>query len=250
MDDFPESVPAAGFVKASGSATSRLPIRGSPLVGVGSGLSESVEPDGETCMPPRAWSVGDRVRHAGRPEWGGGRVNKAESVLHEGKRCQRLTIQFERAGVKTLSTAFAELEPVGVSLAVSSMTTKPEVNDAFLPPEENLGEVLARLPDPATDPFRNLEARLKATLGLYRFQPTGASLLDWAAMQTGMVDPLSKCSRQELEAGFQRFRVRLDSHLVSLAKDAARADPALLTRLKADAPSQARTALDRLNGRR
>lgn len=202
-------------------------------------------------MPPRVWSVGDRVRHAGRPEWGGGKVSKAEGVLHEGEPCQRLTIQFDRAGLKTLSTAFAELEALGASQAVSATTTtSADTNDAFIPASETLGEVLARIPEPAMDPFRSLESRLKATLGLYRFQPTGASLLDWAAMQTGMADPLSRCSRHELEAHFQRFRVRLDAHLVSLARDASRADPTLLPRLKVDAPSHVRSALDRVNGRR
>jgi hypothetical protein len=227
-------------------------------------------------MPPRTWSVGDTVRHATRPEWGHGKVSKAETTLHEGKPCQRLTINFDRAGLKTLSTAFADLEtprpaPMGGpghsaetlgmdasahrrnngdSKTVTSATSEPNLNDAFLPQTESIGDVLARLPDAATDPFRTLEARLRATLALYRFQPTGASLLDWAASQTGMADPLSKCNRHELEAHFQRFRVRLDAHLVALARDAAKADPGLLTRLRPDAPSQARSALDRLNTRR
>lgn len=220
-------------------------------------------------MPPRSWSVGDTVRHATRPEWGYGKVSKAEATLHEGKPCQRLTIKFDRAGLKTLSTAFAELHastavPMGGlgmdasaegrlngdSNAVTSATSTANTNDAFLPQGESIGDVLARLPDAASDPFRTLEARLKATLALYRFQPTGASLLDWAASQTGLADPLGTCNRHELEAAFQRFRVRLDAHLVALARDAAKADPGLLTRLRPDAPSQARSALDRLNTRR
>ena len=215
-------------------------------------------------MPTQTWTVGDTVRHAARPEWGQGKVSKAEATVHEGKPCQRLTIKFDRAGLKTLSTAFAELEPfgagplsgarraAGVEQSVSSATSASTsvVNDAFELPSESIAEVLARLPDAASDPFRTLEARLKATLSLYRFQATGSSLLDWAASQSGITDPLSKFSRHELEAHFQRFRVRLDAHLVTLARDAAKADPAMLTRLKADAPSQARSALDRLNTRR
>jgi hypothetical protein len=230
-------------------------------------------------MPPRTWSVGDTVRHATRPEWGYGKVSKAEATLHEGKPCQKLTNKFDRAVLKTLSTAFAELEASnaasmggpgrgtgtngsngldagangrdpGDSPTVTSATSSADLNDAFLPQAESIGDVLARLPDAATDPFRTLEARLRATLGLYRFQPTGASLLDWAASQTGLADPLGKCNRHELEAHFQRFRVRLDAHLVSLAKEAAKAEPGLLSRLRVDAPSQARSALDRLNTRR
>lgn len=241
-------------------------------------------------MSARVWAVGDSVRHATRPEWGHGKISKAEAAVHEGRACQRLTINFERAGLKTLSTAFAELQPSSSAPRLmpvpehdplesdnvparsgrrgtkatnpgtefpasdgegSPVTSAPsDVSDVFGTKSESIGDVLSRLPDAATDPFRTLEARLKATLALYRFQPTGASLLDWAASQTGLADPLSRLNRHELEAQFQRFKVRLDAHLASLARDAGKADPGLLARLKADAPSPARSALDRLNTRR
>lgn len=205
-------------------------------------------------MAPRTWTVGDEVRHAGRPEWGIGKVAKADGATHNGVACQRLTVKFDRAGLKTLSTAFASLEPAGAVQAVrsqlSATETESDAGDIFAGASESIADVLSTLPEPATDPFRTLEARLKATLGLYRFQPTGGSLLDWAAMQTGLADPLSKCNRHELEAHFQRFRVRLDAHLVTLVREAAKKDPAMLDRLKGEAPSQARSALDRLNARR
>lgn len=241
-------------------------------------------------MSARLWTVGDSVRHATRPEWGHGKISKAEAAVHEGRACQRLTINFERAGLKTLSTAFAELQPSsaaprlapiperdsfdsdqpaprtrgrattntdpgtefpasdGEGSPVTSATSDP--GNVFVTQGESIGDVLSRLPDAATDPFRTLEARLKSTLALYRFQPTGASLLDWAASQTGLADPLSRLNRHELEAHFQRFKVRLDAHLASLARDASKADPGLLARLKAEAPSPVRSALDRLNTRR
>lgn len=209
-------------------------------------------------MAPRTWTVGDEVRHAGRPEWGIGRVAKADGATHNGVACQRLTVKFDRAGLKTLSTAFASLEPAGavqavrsqLSAQISATEAESDADDIFAGASESIADVLSTLPEPATDPFRTLEVRLKATLGLYRFQPTGGSLLDWAAMQTGLADPLSKCNRHELEAHFQRFRVRLDAHLVTLVREAAKKDPAMLDRLKGEAPSQARSALDRLNARR
>ena len=59
----------------------------------------------------KQWAVGDRVIHAAKPEWGTGLVNQARPEQHEGKPCQRLSVRFERAGPKTLSTAFATLRP-------------------------------------------------------------------------------------------------------------------------------------------
>src|SRR5262245_5175983 len=56
------------------------------------------------------WTKGDSVIHADKPEWGSGEVLIAEQGIHEGKPCQRLTIRFTRAGMKTLSTAFANLK--------------------------------------------------------------------------------------------------------------------------------------------
>ena len=70
-------------------------------------------------------------------------------------------------------------------------------------------EVMARLPEAATDPFSGLEARLKATLGLYRFTDQGGSLLDWAAAQSGLKDPLSEFSRHDLERHFFQVRCEL-----------------------------------------
>ena len=63
----------------------------------------------EARMTIRPLKPGDRVRHAGRPEWGVGAVQSTEASAHEGKPCQRVTVRFEREGLKTLSTAFADL---------------------------------------------------------------------------------------------------------------------------------------------
>ena len=62
-------------------------------------------------MPTREWSFGDKVVHAQKPEWGVGLVTGASGTTHEGQPCQRVVVRFERAGVKTLSTAIADLRP-------------------------------------------------------------------------------------------------------------------------------------------
>ena len=62
-------------------------------------------------MPMVKFSFGDRVVHAAKPEWGVGQVVGAQPISENGVSAQRLTIRFDRAGLKTLSTGFAELRP-------------------------------------------------------------------------------------------------------------------------------------------
>jgi hypothetical protein len=190
------------------------------------------------------WQLGDRVIHSGRPEWGVGEVRAAEAVQQNGARSQRLTIRFERAGVKVLSTEFAELRPAGDLQSVPAAEA-PEVDD-----RESLAQRLAELPGDATDPFRTRKARMEATLGLYRFAGGGAALLDWAAAQTGLKDPLSSFSRHELEGFFDRFRMNLDGHLRKLSYELKKEDPAALAVLAAKATPEARQALKRADGGR
>jgi hypothetical protein len=111
-------------------------------------------------------------------------------------------------------------------------------------------ERMTRLPEPATDPFRTKKARLEATLGLYRFAGVGASLVDWAAAQSGLKDPLSRFNRHQLEQFFDRFRNNLDGHLKRLTFELKREDPAGLAAAIAAAPPQARQALKRIDAAR
>lgn len=199
----------------------------------------------------REWSFGDRVVHAKRPEWGAGVVTAAQKIVHEGIPCQRLTIRFDRAGVKTLSTAVAELvsESEGPVLASSAAQKEADSDAAWLSrlsgrsPEE----MMCRLPEAATDPFASLESRLKATLALYRFTDQGGSLLDWAAAQSGLKDPLSEFSRHDLERLFQRFAFARDEHLKKLVQEMRKKDPTVLQVVLRAAPPTATQALRRLD---
>jgi hypothetical protein len=212
------------------------------------------------------WSFGDRVVHLAKPEWGAGVVAAAASAMHEGRPCQSLTIRFERAGLKTISTAFARLvaaESVPHLLAAEPEPAEPSANgdgkgngknaeknllDGDLPfVARDPREVMCRLPDATTDPFATSESRLKATLDLYRFTPTGASLLDWAAAQSGLADPMSRFNRHELERFFEAFVVVRDNHLKKLALDMKKSDPAGLSRWLSQAPPTAQQALRRLD---
>ncbi len=211
------------------------------------------------------WSRGDNVVHAAKPEWGAGEVLVAEPVVHDGRKCQRLTIRFSRGGTKTISTAFAELKPASDLPRVPKFI-EPEPESAPAPqrsrtqappaPQEQdpiakaamtseIALIMGKLPEKATDPFTSPKARLAATLDLFKFTDTGGSLLDWAAIQTGLPDPLARFSRHELEQWFAKFRIELEAHLRKLVRELRKTDPSALAEVVASSPSAARSAVRR-----
>jgi hypothetical protein len=205
-------------------------------------------------MSVTQWNFGDRVVHAGKPEWGVGQVTGASRMVHEGKVCQRLTVRFDRAGVKTLNTAIADLRPASEAAPGGDETPAPGAsesggNGGWL---EQVSaptsiEVFTRLPEQTTDPFTSLASRVKASAGLYRFTDTGASLLDWAAMQSGLRDPLTRYSRHELEQLFRRFAAVRDEHFKKVASELKRRDPGGFDEAMKGAPPAALQAVKRLD---
>jgi hypothetical protein len=201
-------------------------------------------------MFTKDWSKGDSVVHAAKPEWGAGEVLLAEAISHEGKPVQRLTIRFTRAGTKTISTAFADLRPASDMPYLPEPTADKPDPLAQVALSASVEEMMTRLPESATDPFRSLRQRLIATVNLYRFEENGATLLDWAAIQTGLKDPLSRFNRHELEQWFSRFKVELDTHLRKLVKEVRRQDPQAIEAAAAAAPHAGRQALRRADAMR
>ncbi|MBS0191575.1 MAG: DUF3553 domain-containing protein [Phycisphaerales bacterium] len=200
----------------------------------------------------REWTVGSKVRHAGCPQWGVGVVTAAVSVQHEGVRCQRLTIRFDKAGSKTISTAFASiLEATDTFSSPSPLHGSDTMssNNTILDREAKAAtdETFLRIPDQASDPFTTLAKRAAATLALYKFTATGASLLDWAVMQSGMRDPLSRYNRHELETLFQRFRQNLDNHARKTLKELKKQDPAAFAQVLAQSGAEAQAAVRRID---
>lgn len=200
------------------------------------------------------FKFGDRLIHDARPEWGVGVVTAAQVVSQEGQRCQRLTLRFERAGLKTVSTAHAVLRPAGSEAGDAESGETPAgaaVNGTggWLDALEagDLNELMSRLPETTRDPFTSLGERFSATLGLYRFTDQGASLLDWAAMQTGLTDPLTRFNRHELEQFFKRFSHERESHLKSLVPEVQKNPPEDLDSIISRAPDAARGVLRKLH---
>jgi hypothetical protein len=107
---------------------------------------------------------------------------------------------------------------------------------------------MTALPLDARDPFNSLGRRMKLTIDLYRFDRTGASLIEWGVAQTGLKDPLTHFTRHDLERLFDRWAMERDAHLGRLLVE-ARMQPALVQQALAAAPPSAREAMKRLNAR-
>jgi len=188
-----------------------------------------------------SWNRGDRVVHTARPEWGAGEVISAQASTVEGRSCQRLSIRFERAGLKTISTAVAELASVARG-ETPRLAVDPEM---FHEQDQSLVEKLVELPEAATDPFRSLTNRLNETLKLFRFTDSPASLMDWAAVQTGVADPLSHFNRHELEEHYRKFKRSRDEHMGNLVRSMHKQEPAQLAAAMASAPEEAKRIAQR-----
>ncbi len=190
------------------------------------------------------WNKGDRVVHAARPEWGVGEVLTAEGPAVG---TQRLTIRFERGGTKAISTEFAELKlPGDMPLRRTAPTEEGNVF-SFAPSPTELKEIMTKLPEGATDPFLGIKKRYAASLELYRFGDTPNGLLDWATMQTGLKDPLSRFNRHELEQWFTRFKIEADDHLKKITREIRRSEPKAYEELAAGCAAGAKHALRRIN---
>jgi len=194
--------------------------------------------------PSTAFQVGDRVRHASKPEWGLGHVARCSPETIEGKPAYRLTVRFERVGVKALSTAHASLIRDD-----QTETGAPGAQQAPLSDDE-LRQRLERVPEEATDPFKGPLERLSALLDAYRHKNDPRALLDWATAQTGLTDPLSRLNRHDLEDLFGRFRVNLDRTLAGMVRETTRGagvafQVADLQRVIDAAPPEGRAALRR-----
>lgn len=205
-------------------------------------------------MSTRKFEFGDRVRHTKRPEWGIGSIVKTEHLSVNGQDAQRVAVRFPNAGLKTISTAHAELEVMTDAIAgPPAVDEHPLAGWDKMSESDWLGEVAQRkvheamvsLSEAVRDPFNSLQHRLGACLDLFRFERTGASLLDWAVAQSGLDDPLSRFTRHELEVFFDQWAGNRTEHL-QLLLGQARGDRQLVEKLVAAANPAARESVRRL----
>lgn len=171
---------------------------------------------------------GDRVRLQSRPEWGHGEVLSVISAMVDGAPARKVRVRFARAGVREVldSPSLQADEDGPVDLDPASLAKK-----------------MTTLPMPLRDPLRPLADRFRETGSMYRFTGRGASLIDWASMQTGLVDPLSVLARHDIENSFASFRRLLNEHLRTLGRSMKQEDEAEFRRLALAMPDEAQAVL-------
>ena len=197
---------------------------------------------------------GDRVRHPERPEWGIGDVTKVEILTRDGKPDRRVWIRFPSVGTKTVLASIAKLEPmeeesIGDSTESDTLMDREDSHEtgwlgeiAKSKPEEAMAALHPRI----SDPFIPIRARIEILLKLYRFEPTGGKLIDWAVAQSGLDDPLSRFNRHELEQFYERWMWERDRALVRLLEEARKAGETV-DDLLASAPNCVRRAIKRVS---
>lgn len=198
-------------------------------------------------MLTKQFAFGDKVVHTGRPEWGSGTISSAQPDVHEGKPCQRVTIRFDRVGIKTLSTAIATLVPASDApalVAAEAFPTDPLLGGMG---EKTARELMLKLPDACTDPFQPPRVRIDATAKLYRFNEHGGSLIDWAAAQSGLKDPMTRFNRHELEDLFKRWAMVRDEHMKKLVWEMKKQDPVGLSLAIRSATGKAQSLMKRFD---
>jgi hypothetical protein len=204
---------------------------------------------GATPGSESRFKIGDQVVHAAKPEWGTGTVSSAAATSHEGQPCQRLSVRFSRAGLKTVMTGIAPIKPAGAVAEV--LRPKDDGHHDPLPiasaGHKQLLAIMTGIPERARDPFASAAQRLKATLDLYRFGGSGGGLIDWAAAQSGLADPLSRFNRHELEEYYRMFEKNLHKHLSQVVRDANNVPPSELVQIAKSAPPAAQRALQKLH---
>ncbi|MEO1277724.1 MAG: DUF3553 domain-containing protein [Planctomycetota bacterium] len=178
---------------------------------------------------------GDRVRLATRPEWGHGEVLSVISTIVDNEPTRKVRIRFARAGVREVID--------------SPSLTHDEDGPVNMDPAA-LNERMTTLPQPLRDPLRSNADRFRETGAMFRFNGRGGSLIDWAATQTGLVDPLSALPRHEIEDAFARFRRSLEEHLWSLGRQMKQENEAEFRRIALQMPDDAQSVLRGRNARR
>jgi Protein of unknown function (DUF3553) len=165
---------------------------------------------------------GDVVTHPKRPEWGKGVVKLAQTIVHQGDTAQRLSVEFANHGRVVINTAVAPLAPKGQTQTMSPSITSSGGWLKQIERSNSTSHELWDLPEALTDVFTSDLQRLLATLETYKYNTEPRPLIDWAVVQTGMDDPLSKYTRHDLEQAFARFARDRDLHLKEFVRQLKR----------------------------
>lgn len=150
--------------------------------------------------------IGQSVRNAAKPEWGVGKVTAVQATQSAGQPAHRVTVVFPVVGTKAMLVPPAQL---------AAPSDEPTRAKGWLDELAGvtLDDRLTKVPKKYEQVLGTPAQRLRAVLDLYRYSDDPASLLRWARNQTGVGDPLTHWSRDELATAFARFAGERDSLL-------------------------------------
>ena len=180
--------------------------------------------------------VGAKVKNVAKPEWGVGTVLRSERTRVGGRPAQRLSIQFA-VGHRTLLVPPARLV---------AAAPEPQREAGWLAKlgKHTLDDQLRALPAHLVQTLGSPRQRLTAIIPLYEVGEEPRSLQRWACSQTGVSDPLSHWTRDELLAALRDFCARRDAHLRAVAARLEQADgPQALHEALAPIPERIRLAV-------
>lgn len=175
---------------------------------------------------------------------------KVELITRDGRPDRRVWIKFPNEGTKTVLASVAGLETIEKPIAQEAAERGTLLDREASQESGWLGaiaksrpeEAMIAVPDRATDPFMAAGVRLKFIYGLYRFNKSGGSIIEWAIAQTGLDDPLARFNRHELEQFFDRWCWERDRVLARTIDEARKAGEPIDALLR-DAPPAARRGL-------
>ncbi len=149
--------------------------------------------------------TGAKVTVPARPDWGSGVVRKVLAERRGSDVIHRVTVQFTH-GTRTLVIPPAKL---------AAPSDEPTRSAGWI---ETLGgrtldDRLRDVPESAAKVLGSPRDKFTALLALYRWDATPQLLEKWARAQTGVADPLSHWSRDELEIAFEKYAAERDSLL-------------------------------------
>ena len=180
--------------------------------------------------------VGRKVCNPARPEWGEGTVLRVQSTTVDGQPRHRVSVQFA-VGHRMLQVPPARL---------ADPEPEPQRAPGWLAAAaaDTLDDRLRRVPNDIVQ-FLGVPARhLVAFAPLYVYTEQPASLAKWARSQTGVADPLSHWSRDELQAAFRKFCDERDAAFRVVAARLKQAEgSAALEDAVAAAPEEVRGAM-------
>lgn len=181
--------------------------------------------------------VGQRVQNAARPDWGVGTVTRVERKSTAGSGIFRVSVQFN------LGLKHVLVPPARLVVPQPEPTRQKGWLDSL--GRNTLDDRLRRLPTETLEVLGTPAQKLAALAKLYRWSDEASAIAKWARAQTGVGDPLSAWTRDEIEVAFRDFANERDAALrAAAARIKLSEGPEALRRALDSLPEEFRPGID------